>query len=228
MRLSVIIPCLDEAEVITGLMQALQPLRLRGVEVIVADGGSADGTLELARPLASHAVSAPRGRAAQMNHGAAMATGDVLLFLHADCRLPEAADERILQGLAATHRQWGRFDVRLAGKHPMLRMIALAMNARSRWTGIATGDQGLFVRRSTFEAAGRYPDIPLMEDIALCKRLKRFGRPLCLPEHITASARRWEQHGIAATILLMWRLRLAYSLGADPRRLAALYAPHRS
>jgi len=227
MRLSVIIPCLDEAEVITGSLQALQPLRLRGAEVIVADGGSTDGTLDLARPLADQALSAPRGRAAQMNHGAAAASGDVLLFLHADCRLPDEADVRLLRALAAARKEWGRFDVRLAGKHPMLRVIAGAMNTRSRWTGIATGDQGLFVRRSTFEAAGRYPDIPLMEDVALCKRLKRFGRPLCLSERITASARRWEKHGIAATMLLMWRLRLAYSLGADPRRLAARYAPHR-
>jgi rSAM/selenodomain-associated transferase 2 len=228
MRLSVVIPCLNEAEGIAGFLTALQPLRMRGAELIVADGGSTDGTLELARPLADQALSAPRGRAAQMNHGAAVAAGDVLLFLHADCRLPDEADVHVLRRLAATDRVWGRFDVQLAGRHPMLRVIASAMNTRSRWTGIATGDQGLFVRRNTFEAAGRYPDIPLMEDVALCKQLKRFGPPLCLPERIIASARHWEKHGVAATILLMWRLRLAYSLGADPRRLAARYAPHRS
>lgn len=227
MRLTVVIPCLNEAHQVTELLQSLQPLRARGAELIVVDGGSTDDTLDLARPFADCAIAAARGRAAQMNAGAAAASGDVLLFLHADTRLPPDADTSIVQGLSRSGRRWGRFDVRIAGAHPMLRVIAATMNLRSRWTGIATGDQAIFAARAAFDAAGRYADIPLMEDIALSKRLKRLGAPLCLRARVTTSARRWEQHGVFRTMLLMWRLRLAYALGADPRRLAARYAAHR-
>ena len=221
--LSIIVPCLNEAEGIAGTVSALAPLRSRGAEVIVVDGGSSDGTVERAAPHADFVISARRGRASQVNAGAARARGEVLLFLHADTRLPESADALIVEGLRRLRRGWGRFDVAISGSHPLLRVVAWLMNTRSRLTGIATGDQAIFATRSLFTAAGGYPDIALMEDIALCKRLKRFGPPLCLRHRVTASGRRWEQHGVVRTILLMWRLRLAYWLGADPRNLAVRY-----
>lgn len=221
--LSIIIPTLDEAEGIAATLAALQPLRARGCEVIVADGGSADGTAELARPLADTVVAAPRGRARQQNAGAAAATGDVLLFLHADTRLPAAADRLVLDGLGRTGRGWGRFGVRLTGRHPLLRVIERMMGIRSRLTGIATGDQAIFVRRDWFRDAGGFPGIPLMEDVALSGTLKRRGRPLCLRAAVVTSSRRWESRGVWRTMLLMWRLRLTYALGADPVALAERY-----
>ena len=225
--LSVIIPALNEADGIAASLQALAPLRARGVEIVVVDGGSTDNTVELARPLADQIISAPRGRAFQMKAGAAQAHGDLLLFLHADCRLPATADGIIVDGLTRARKTWGRFDVTLAGSHPLLRVVGAMMNLRSRLTGVATGDQGLFVTRTLFETAGRYPDIALMEDIALSKQLKAFGRPLALRHRIITSARRWEKHGVLRTILLMWRLRFQYWLGADPNTLAKTYAPHK-
>jgi len=221
--LSIIVPCLNEAQGIADALSALAPLRSRGAEVIVVDGDSDDGTVERAAPHADCVISASRGRASQMNAGAARARGEILLFLHADTLLPESADALIVEGLNRLRRGWGRFDVAISGSHPLLRVVAWLMNARSRLTGIATGDQAIFATRSLFTAAGGYPDIALMEDIALCKRLKRFGPPLCLKHRLTASGRRWEKHGVVRTILLMWRLRLAYWLGADPRKLAVRY-----
>lgn len=221
--LSIIIPCLDEADGIAETLRALAPLRARGAEVIVADGGSRDATVERAVPLADKVVHAPRGRALQMNAGASRARGGILLFLHADSRLPQAADGLIIEGLKRLRRGWGRFDVAIAGRHPLLRVVERLMNLRSRLTGIATGDQAIFVTRSLFTAAGGYPEIALMEDIELCKRLKRFGPPLCLRHRLTTSGRRWEERGVLRTIVLMWRLRLAYWLGADPGKLAVRY-----
>ncbi len=221
--LSIVVPTLNEAPGIVLFLQPLQRLRGRGVELILADGGSGDGTVPLATPLADRVVSSPRGRALQMNAGAAIARGDVLLFLHADARLPDGAERLILDGLRETGRRWGRFDVRLSGAAPMLRVVEWMMNRRSRLTGIATGDQGLFVERALFEEAGGFPAIALMEDIALSSRLKRHSRPLCLAETIVTSSRRWEKRGIWRTIVLMWRLRLAYFLGAEPARLAEIY-----
>ncbi|MGH8633418.1 MAG: TIGR04283 family arsenosugar biosynthesis glycosyltransferase [Burkholderiales bacterium] len=221
--LSIIVPCLNEAEGIADALSALAPLRARGAEVIVVDGGSSDGTVERAAPHADCVIGAPRGRAAQMNAGAARARGEILLFLHADTQLPGSADALIVDGLKRSRRGWGRFDVAISGSHPLLRVVAWLMNARSRLAGIATGDQAIFATRSLFTAAGGYPEIALMEDIALCKRLKRFGPPLCLRHRLIASGRRWEKHGVVRTILLMWRLRLAYWLGADPRKLAVRY-----
>lgn len=226
MSISIIVPCLNEALGITASLDALAPLRARGAEVIVVDGGSRDDTMALAKPLADQVLASPRGRAAQMNAGAAIAHGTILLFLHADSRLPDSADGLVVDGLTRSRRNWGRFDVTLSGKHPLLRVVERMMNLRSRLTGIATGDQGIFVTRTLFEAAGRFPAIPLMEDVALSKRLKRFGPPLCLPHHIVTSARRWEKHGVLRTVALMWWLRFAYSLGADPARLARRYAAH--
>ncbi|RPJ48970.1 MAG: glycosyltransferase [Betaproteobacteria bacterium] len=226
MSLSVIIPALNEAEHIATTLDSLQPLRRRGAEIIVVDGGSDDGTVELARGGADRVLTAPRGRARQMNAGAAAASGEILCFLHADSRLPEGADGLMIDGLARSRRSWGRFDVHIAGRHPLLRVIARMMNWRSRLTGIATGDHGLFVTRSLFEAAGHFPEIALMEDIAFSRQLKIYGAPLCIAHRLTTSGRRWEKHGVWRTMLLMWRLRLAYWLGADPDRLARQYGRH--
>ena len=223
MSLSIIIPALNEAAHITATLENLQPLRRRGAEVIVADGGSTDATVSLAQNTADRVIAAERGRARQMNAGAAVAQGEILCFLHADTRLPENADGLMIGGLSRSRRSWGRFDVDIAGRHPMLKVIATMMNWRSRLTGIATGDQALFITRSLFEAAGHFPDIPLMEDIALSRQLKVYSRPLCIAHRLTTSGRRWEEQGLWRTVLLMWRLRLAYWLGADPRELAARY-----
>ena len=225
--LSIVVPCLNEADCIAGTLDTLAPARSRGVEVIVVDGSSSDGTMELARARADAVFSAPRGRAAQMNAGAARARGDVLLFLHADSRLPDRADRAVLDALNDPRAQWGRFDVTIEGTHPLLRVIAAMMNLRSRWSGIATGDQAIFVRRRAFEAVGGFPALPLMEDIALSARLRSLSAPRCLRERVVTSGRRWEKHGVVRTVLLMWRLRLAYALGADPVRLAQRYVPHR-
>lgn len=221
--LSIVIPCLNEAEGIAHTLAALEPVRRRGAEVIVVDGGSDDGTPEHAAPLADTVISAARGRASQMNAGARVARGEILLFLHADTLLPDAADALIIDGLKRARRSWGRFDVTIDSRHVLLRVVEHLMNLRSRLTGIATGDQGIFVTRTLFTAAGGFPDMPLMEDIELTKRLKRFGSPLCLRHRIVTSGRGWERRGVVRTILLMWRLRLAYWLGADPRQLAVRY-----
>jgi rSAM/selenodomain-associated transferase 2 len=226
MSLSIIIPCLNEGDGIVEALDALQPFRRRGAEVIVIDGGSSDDTVARAQPHADRVLTAGRGRAAQMNAGAAQARSEILLFLHADCRLPDGADGLVIDGLHRARKSWGRFDVRIASRQPVLRVVEISMSARSRLTGIATGDQGMFVTRSLFDAAGRFPEIALMEDVALSRRLKRYGRPLCLRHRITVSARRWEKNGVLRTILLMWRLRLAYWLGADPDKLALRYGPH--
>lgn len=222
MKISIVTPVLNEAAEIEDALPMLAPLRKHGAEVIVVDGGSSDGTAQLAGPLADTVLAASRGRAAQMNAGAAIARGDVLLFLHADTRLPENADRLILDGLAATGRAWGRFDVRF-DDGGIMRAVAILMNWRSRLTGIATGDQALFVTRAAFDRVGGFPSIALMEDVALSTRLKRIGRPLCLHACVAPSSRRWRRHGVWRTMLLMWRLRLAYFFGADPLRLAKAY-----
>lgn len=222
MRISLIVPVLNEAQLIVAALTGLQPLRARGHEIVVVDGGSSDATLALARPLADRAIGAPQGRAMQMNSGASAATGDALLFLHVDTRLPERADE-LVTGALETHA-WGRFDVRIASERPLLAMVGWTMNLRSRLTGIATGDQAMFVTRGAFERAGGFPSIALMEDVALSKVLKKGGHPACLKEKAVTSGRRWEERGVFATIVLMWRLRLLYFLGADPARLAQIYA----
>lgn len=221
-RLSVIVPVLDEARAIEAALVPLQPHRAAGVEVIVVDGGSTDATRELAAPLADLVLGAPRGRASQMNAGAAAAQGDILLFLHADSVLPPDAPALVGAALAGG-RVWGRFDVTIEGADAMLALVALLMNARSRLTGIATGDQAIFVRREAFAACGGFPDIPLMEDVALSRALRRASRPACLRQRVLTSGRRWERQGTLRTIVRMWRLRLAFALGADPHRLARQY-----
>lgn len=226
LRLAVVIPVLDEARGITAALEALRPLRRAGHEVIVVDGGSGDGTPDLAKPLADQVLQCPRrGRAYQMNMGARACRADVLLFLHADVRLPKDADRLILGALAARARGWGFFAVRLTGRAFMLRVVAHMMDWRSRLTGIATGDQAIFVRKPLFDALGGFPAIPLMEDIALSRRLKDIHGPLRIARPATASSRRWEDKGIWRTIALMWRLRLAFFLGADPHELVRRYYP---
>ncbi len=221
--ISIIVPVLDEADAILGALDALAPYRTRGVELIVVDGGSRDATVPRAAPHADRVVVAPRGRATQMTAGARLARGEVLIFLHADTRLPPYADRLVLERLARCGRTWGRFDVKIGGRHPLLTVVAALMNLRSRLTGIATGDQAIFARRDAFETVGGYPEVALMEDIALSARLKRLSRPLCLRARAVTSGRRWEKHGLLRTVVLMWRLRLAYFVGADPSALARRY-----
>jgi rSAM/selenodomain-associated transferase 2 len=221
--LSIVVPTLDEARSIGACLAALQEMRAAGAEVVVVDGGSGDATRVLAAALADRVIDAPRGRASQMNAGAEKASGDVLLFLHADTRLPAAAELVVLGGLERSGRAWGRFDVTISGRHPLLAVVARMMNIRSRATGIATGDQAMFVQREVFRSVGGFPAIELMEDVALSKRLKRVGRPLSVQQRAITSGRRWETHGVLPTIMLMWRLRLAYFFGADPAALAKRY-----
>lgn len=223
MRLSVVIPALDEAERIGGVLAGLQAMRGRGTEVIVVDGGSRDTTPAIAQPLADRVISAPRGRARQMNGGAAAASGDVLLFLHADTLLPADADQHVRAALESGARVWGRFDVRIEGRARMLRVVAAMMNLRSRLTGIASGDQALFVTRAAFDAVGGFPEQPLMEDVELARRLLTNSRPLCLRGPALTSGRRWETRGVWRTIFLMWGLRWLYARGESPARLAERY-----
>jgi rSAM/selenodomain-associated transferase 2 len=225
-RLTIVIPTLNEAAIIVAALAALEPLRARGAEVIVADGGSRDGTARLAEPLADRVITVPRGRGAPMNAGAALGSGDALLFLHADTTLPADADRLIEAALG--RRAWGRFNLRIAGRHPLLTVVARMINWRSRLTGIATGDQAIFVTRKAFQTVGGFPDWPLMEDVAISRRLKRLNRPFCIATPVVTSGRRWEQNGVVRTIVLMWRLRLAYYLGVEPALLARRYADIRS
>ena len=225
MKLAVVMPVLNEAATLNQSLAALTKLRASGAVLIVADGGSTDGSLALAQAQADAVVLAPRGRAAQMNAGAChplARQADVLLFLHADTRLPPGADTLIEQALARG-AAWGRFDVYIKGRHPLLPVVAALMNRRSRASGIATGDQAVFVRRSVFESLGGFAPLPLMEDIDLSARLKRVGAPACLRERVTTDGRRWDQRGFWRTVWLMWRLRAAYALGADPHTLAQRY-----
>lgn len=222
--LSIVVPILDEAEGIAESLQHLQPLRENGHEVIIVDGGSTDGSVVIAMPLVDCVIFTEPGRARQMNAGAAAATGDVLIFLHADTTLPARADQLITEGLEAERKGWGRFDVRLSGRGAVLRLVEAMMNLRSRVTGIATGDQAIFVRREWFDEVDGYPDQSLMEDLAICRRLCARGRPLCISAPVVTSSRRWEEHGPLRTILKMWSLRAAYFFGADPEALALRYS----
>ncbi|HEX4585731.1 MAG TPA: TIGR04283 family arsenosugar biosynthesis glycosyltransferase [Burkholderiaceae bacterium] len=226
MRLAIIVPVLDEAAQIESCLAALAELRQRGARVIVVDGGSRDGTVRLAAPLCDRVIEAPRGRALQMNAGARSegASGaDVLLFLHADVRLPPEADRLIFRALARRRACWGRFDVRLQGRSFGLRLVAALMNLRSRATGICTGDQAIFVEQGVFVALEGFAPIALMEDVEFCRRARRLSAPVALRPPAIVSARRWDQAGVARTVLQMWWLRLAYFMGADPQQLAQRY-----
>ena len=223
MKLSIIIPTLNEAEGLPPLLAELYPVCGDDTEIIIADGGSHDGTPAIARRAGLPCVQAPRGRARQMNAGAAIASGELLLFLHADTRLPPGAPAAMLTAIRAG-AQWGRFDVRIAGQPFMLKVIARMINLRSRLTGIATGDQAIFITRTGFTAIGGFPDQPLMEDIELSSRLLRAGwRPACLRPRVLTSGRRWESRGVWRTILLMWQFRWAYWRGVPASQLAARY-----
>lgn len=221
-QLAIVIPVLNEAHGIESALNALAVLRARGVQVIVVDGGSHDDTVALALPLVDQVLTSTKGRARQMNAGAARATATNILFLHADTQLPVEADEQVLAALCAG-AVWGRFDVSIEGTSPMLRVVAACMNLRSRLSGIATGDQAIFVRTDSFFQVGGFPDQPLMEDIELSKRLKRLARPACLPARVVTSGRRWEARGVWRTIVLMWSLRWRYWRGASPEQLARAY-----
>ena len=220
--LSIVIPTLNEAERIEPALQALATMRQQGVDVTVVDGGSRDGTALRAEALADRVITAPQGRARQMNAGAAAAAGEVLLFLHADTTLPPDALSAIGEALASG-AGWGRFDVHIDGRSALFPLIAMLMNARSRFSGIATGDQAIFVQRALFERVGGFPDQPLMEDIELSRRLRQHGPPACLRERVVTSGRRWERHGVWRTVWLMWRLRLRYWLGTPADELAKAY-----
>lgn len=225
MRLAIIVPVLDEAPTIEAALVRLAPLRTRGARIYVVDGGSADASFELAQPHADHVLRGARGRALQMNAGARAAfegDADTLLFLHADSAPPEGAD-RLIAAALARGRAWGRFDVAIDGRSPLLPIVAAAMNWRSRLTGICTGDQAIFVTRSAFETLGGFAPIALMEDIDFSRRAKQLSRPATVRRRVTTSGRRWERLGVLRTILLMWRLRFAYFRGADPVQLARRY-----
>ncbi|MGH8659327.1 MAG: TIGR04283 family arsenosugar biosynthesis glycosyltransferase [Gammaproteobacteria bacterium] len=222
-RVSVIIPAYNEADSIAATLRVLAPIRAQGHEVILADGRSSDQTAGIVRGHIDRLVSSERGRAKQMNAGAAAACGDIFLFLHADTRPPQGALDHVIVGLRETGLVWGRFDIRLSGGIRLLRVVETLSNLRSRWTGIATGDQALFVHRIAFEAVGGFAEVPLMEDIIISRRLKRLSRPLCLKERVVTSSRRWEENGIMRTILRMWVLRLAFALGVNPSLLARHY-----
>lgn len=223
MELSIIVPVLNEAKELPSLIERLLPFTLHGVEVIIADGGSNDGSVVIATCAGLKVINAPRGRARQMNAGAEIAMRDVLLFLHADTQLPLGATQMITNALMNKQHCWGRFDVCISGRPFMLKVVSKMMNLRSRFTGIATGDQAMFVTRSAFNAVSGFPDQPLMEDIELSKRLLNISKPACIHHKVITSGRRWETRGVWRTIFLMWRLRWHYWRGVSAQTLAQAY-----
>jgi len=226
MAYSIIIPVLNEAKALPDALKKLQLARTQGAEIILVDGGSTDGTLELAKQLEGirfdkFATSKP-GRAAQMNVGAALANKPLLVFLHIDTNLDESCS-RALNEYSKFERIWGRFDVVLSGQHFIFRIIETMMNLRSRLTGVVTGDQVLFISRTLFHKVDGFEELPLMEDIELSKRLRKIQWPVSSPVLVTTSSRRWEEYGILKVIFIMWGLRLAYFLGVSPDKLAGYY-----
>ena len=224
LSLSIVIPVLNEANNIATCLSALQPLRQLGAEVIVVDGHSEDNTVALVESGADQLINSQRGRARQMNAGAAVAQGKWLLFLHADTRLPEKMSD-IVMAWDFSKSKWGFFSIRLDDGRLAFRFIEWFMNIRSYYTGIGTGDQCQFVEREVFEDLGGFADIPLMEDIELSKRLKRVSRPLVVVARVKTAARKWKNGGLLSTILMMWRIRLAYFFGAAPEQLVEKYYP---
>jgi rSAM/selenodomain-associated transferase 2 len=222
MKVSIIIPVLNEDRLIADTLRTLSSYRESGHEIIVVDGGSRDSTVSIAAQAADRVLHGNTGRAAQMNQGIDAAQGDVLLFLHADTRLPEGAIANIVSAIEDGYF-WGRFNVRLSGKHFLFRIIERMMNLRSCITGIATGDQAIFVSSESIRIAGGYPRLPLMEDIVFSKSLRNLGWPACIKQPVVTSSRRWEEQGIVQTVLLMWRLRLLFFFGVPAEKLARQY-----
>lgn len=222
-RCSIIIPVLNESAHIVEQLNALQKWRDAGHEVIVVDGGSQDNSVELARPLVDHVVDSEKGRARQMNTGAAIARHHWLVFLHIDTLFSDTAMDSLMRIFSKKEIIWGRFDVRLSGHHLLFKLVSSLMNLRSRLTGIATGDQVIFVRKTVFEEIGGFPDIALMEDISISRRLRSLAMPYCVTDSVTTSSRRWQEQGVVKTILMMWSLRLRYFFGASPATLAKRY-----
>lgn len=231
LKLSIIIPCLNEAKNIVETLNHLQGLRQRGHEIILSDGGSIDDTIKLSQPLVDHCINAAAGRALQMNSGAKIASGDILFFLHADTLAPETIDRLILNAIhnmgSIKQTSWGFFNIQLNNTRWPFRIIEWFINQRSCISHIATGDQGIFIHKKLFTEIFGFSEIPLMEDIELCKRLKKISQPICIKNNtLITSSRRWEKHGIIRTVLLMWKLRLAYFLGFNASSLAKAYIPH--
>jgi len=223
MKLSIIIPVLNEGDDLLPTLKSLSYLKKCDHEIIIVDGGSQDNTLAIAKPYADIILTSEKGRARQMNYGASKANGDILWFLHADSLIPDNADQLIVNALQQTHSVWGRFNIRLSGSKWVFRIIEQFINKRSRLTGIATGDQGIFVLRREFEKLNGYAELPLMEDINLTKRLKKISLPICLQQTIITSSRRWESNGVIKTVMLMWYLRFAYFIGTPADKLIRLY-----
>jgi len=221
MFVSIIIPVLNEENSIKECLQQLQLYRKQGHEVIVVDGGSVDKTTSISKALVDKVITSESGRALQMNAGAAHSENDILWFLHADTLISDKAIEKIQQVL--NENDWGRFNVKLSGSHILFRLIEKMMNIRSCLTGIATGDQGIFVKKHVFNAVNGYQNIPLMEDVEISKKLKLISRPICINKILTTSSRRWEEKGILSTVLLMWRLRFLYWVGVSANKLATQY-----
>ena len=223
MQISIILPVLNEETAVKNILPLLASVKSANCEIILVDGGSCDNTVKFACEFADQVIISEPGRAMQMNTGASQASGDILLFLHIDTVLPDNALQILTEAYHASPQMWGRFNVRLSGQHPFFRVIETLMNWRSCLTGIATGDQGIFISNSLFKDVGGFPQIPLMEDIAISRMLKRIEKPLCIKDRVITSSRRWEANGILSTVLLMWKLRLLYWFGIDPQKIAVQY-----
>jgi len=221
-KISIIIPVLNEEAALSRMSSQLRSIRQQGHEIIVVDGGSADNTLTIAHEVTDSVIISKAGRALQMNNGASIASGDVLLFLHADTLLPDDAMQ-VISERSRKKNYWGRFDVRLSGSRYIYRLIEGLMNLRSRITSIATGDQAIFIQRNLFDRVGGFPEIVLMEDIGISRQLKKISRPVCMKQKVVTSSRRWEANGVITTVLLMWKLRLYYFFGVSPDKLSQLY-----
>lgn len=220
MNLSIIIPVYNEVETIDILLDSLKPLMSK-YEIIIVDGGSLDGTREKVSNYSVKLINSKKGRAKQMNVGAELANGNVLLFLHADTFLPNDISE--LLSLKDSEKAWGRFDLKLSSERSIFRLIETMINLRSRLTGIATGDQAIFVGKKLFKEVNGYQDIPLMEDVALSKDLRKIAKPMCLKSKVITSSRRWEKFGVLKMVFLMWILRFLYFIGFHPETLSRYY-----